>query len=195
MIAPLFDNAKLNVEPFPHLKIPALLHEEDAQLALNWLHTNAPWELRVEHFYEQEEFSLLESSSLPDEVKFLLMPSFIEPIREAIRTNFGLAELPTVADVNAHRLTPGQTIRVHNDFIDGEETHRLLVQLNSGWTTENGGLLMLFNGPTPEELHSIIMPKHRSAFAFQISHRSFHAVSQIKAGKRYTLVYSFREHS
>ncbi len=192
MISPVFDDSKLNITPFPHLKIPVFLNEEGAQLALNWLHAKAPWRLRIEHFYEQEEFSLLEVS-LADEVKFLVMPAFIDPIREAIRSNFGLADLPTVVDVNAHRLTSGQTIRVHNDFIEGEETHRLLVQLNDGWTTENGGLLMLFDGPAPEELHSIIMPRHRSAFAFEISHRSFHAVSQIKAGERFTLVYSFRE--
>jgi len=188
----MFTDARHHAAPFPHLRIRTILSEDDADRALNWLRYDAPWTLRIEDFYEQEEFSLL-GTNLPSEMSFLMDRSFAVPIRESISSHFQLSRLLTLVDVCAHRLTPGQTIRVHNDFIEGAETHRLLVQLNSGWEKEKGGLLMLFSGPTPEEIHSIILPRHRSGFAFEISHRSFHAVSQIKDEERYTLVYSFRE--
>ena len=53
-------------------------------------------------------------------------------------------------------------------------------------------MLMLF-GPSPENLAAIFEPTHRSAFGFEISERSFHAVSTIRDGERFTLVYTFRE--
>ena len=191
MIAPVFESAKISGVPFPHARIPKILPEDEAEDVLKWLNGAAPWRLRIEHFYEQEEFSLLQSQ-IGDSIKFLVEPSFVDPIREFIRTNFDLTTALTLVDINAHRLTPGQTIRVHNDFIDGEETHRLLIQVNGGWTKEQGGLLMLFSGSTPEEFHSAILPRHRSGFVFEISPHSYHAVSQIKNGRRYTLVYTFR---
>ena len=191
MTTPVFTGLKYSETPFPHARIPCLLPAGDAGAMLAWLEARAPWKLRIEHFYEQYEFSLL-TSDLSDEVKSLVQSSFIETLREEIRRVFRLPADLDLIDVNAHRLTGGQTIRVHNDFIEGEETHRLLVQLNSGWTLENGGLLMLFNSGEPEDVSSLILPKHGSAFAFEISPRSFHAVSQIKDGERYTIVYSFR---
>ena len=55
-----------------------------------------------------------------------------------------------------------------------------------------GGLLMLFRSEAPESVHSALLPTHGSGFAFEISANSFHAVSSIRTGERYTLVYTFR---
>ena len=51
---------------------------------------------------------------------------------------------------------------------------------------------MLFGSDAPESLHSVLLPTHGGSFAFEISANSFHAVSSIKIGERYTLVYTFR---
>ena len=91
------------------------------------------------------------------------------------------------------RLVVGQTIRVHNDYIGGAETHRMLVQLNRGWDAANGGLLMLFDSDRAEDVSAVIIPRHGSALAFAISPKSFHAVSTIVSGARFTLVYTFRK--
>jgi hypothetical protein len=72
-----------------------------------------------------------------------------------------------------------------------EETHRLLIQLNTGWEPKQGGLLMLFGSDSPESLQHVILPAHDSGLAFEISPSSFHAVSTIKRGVRYTIVYTF----
>ena len=75
----------------------------------------------------------------------------------------------------------------------GQETYRLLVQLNRGWHDEQGGMLMLFSSASPDDVRRIIRPLHGSAFAFRITPQSFHAVSTVRSGERFTLVYSFRE--
>jgi Rps23 Pro-64 3,4-dihydroxylase Tpa1-like proline 4-hydroxylase len=186
-----FSNAGFSDAPFPHLRIPSILSQNHANTLLNWLSLKAPWKLRVEDFYEQDEFSFL-SGNLGEEVRTLVEPSTVDFVRRELRKAFSLSEDLTLVDINAHRLTPGQTIRIHNDFIEGQETHRLLIQLNNGWSQENGGLLMLFHGAAAEDVSNIILPRHGTGFAFEISPRSFHAVSKINNGERYTIVYSFK---
>ena len=93
--------------------------------------------------------------------------------------------------ITAHKLNRTQRIRVHNDARPGGETHRLLIQLNRGWDEAYGGLLMLFGGPEVETLSHVIVPVSRSAFGFEITEASHHAVSKVYQGDRYTLVFSF----
>ena len=171
-------------EPFPHLAIPAILSPAAANRVLAWLQTDAPWRLRVESFYEQYEFSLVSEGAGED---------MVEAVRTLICEHFAISGDLALVDVSAHKLTTTQTIRIHNDWIGGEETHRVLIQLNDRWSVANGGLLMLFGSRAPEDVRLVIEPTHGSGFAFEISDRSFHAVSTIKGGERFTLVYTFRD--
>ncbi len=191
MTLPTFERARASTDPFPHVRVPGILALEAADRALRWLRTRAPWVLRVESFYEQYEFSLL-ATELDVEVADFVSPALIEIISEELQGRFAVEEGLVLVDVGAHRLTAGQTIRIHHDYLDGQETHRLLIQLNDGWSAERGGLLMLFASEAPESLRHIITPTHASGFAFEISPSSYHAVSTIRDGERYTLVYTFR---
>ena len=110
-----------------------------------------------------------------------------------MRNAFNIQGKFHVTEIAAHRLVRGQTIRMHNDYIDGKETHRLLIQLNHGWKLEQGGVLMIFGSRSPEDVRRTLKPVHCSGLVFEISPSSFHAVSQIKDRERYTLVYSFKE--
>ena len=101
------------------------------------------------------------------------------------------ARLSEKIDCTVHKLVPGQRIRIHNDFIPGEETHRLLIQLNRGWHDDQGGFLMLFNSADPSDVHRVLSPSHDSVVGFAISESSNHAVSTIHGGERFTLVFSF----
>jgi Rps23 Pro-64 3,4-dihydroxylase Tpa1-like proline 4-hydroxylase len=154
------------------------------------LEQEAPWRLRVASFYEQWEVHV-DPVAAPVDVRALLAADTVEHLSRLMFQPLEATSLK-LTEVTAHKLLPGQTIRVHNDYLGEGETHRLLVQLNRGWADEQGGLLMLFGSASPEDVRRILRPTHQSAMAFAISAQSFHAVSTIRTGERYTLVYSFR---
>jgi Rps23 Pro-64 3,4-dihydroxylase Tpa1-like proline 4-hydroxylase len=191
MMRPDFSAAKFSSDPFPHMRIQRILRRETADRALGWMRTKAPWALRVESFYQQYEFSFLSIDPEP-EVRGLVTPPFIEVVRRALAKVFSVEEELDLVDIGAHLFRPGQTIRIHNDYLEGEETHRLLIQLNAGWDVKQGGILMLFGDRNPESLAKSISPTHGSGFAFEISQASFHAVTSITEGERFTLVYTYR---
>ncbi|WP_426409233.1 cyclophane-containing peptide 2OG-Fe(II) oxygenase YhhC [Bradyrhizobium ganzhouense] len=190
MITLDFNRAAASNKPFPHALLPIAIPRDASNAALSWLVSEAPWDLRVEDFYVQHEFSLL-NVALGDAIAPLASGAFIDQVREFLERTFSLDRTLHLVDVNAHRLTSKQVIRVHNDYIEGAETHRFLIQLNTGWTAAQGGLLMLFEEDNVETVRQVLLPQHGSGFAFEISPRSFHAVSEIRHGERYTLVYTF----
>jgi Rps23 Pro-64 3,4-dihydroxylase Tpa1-like proline 4-hydroxylase len=181
--------AEVTSAPFPHFYAEGVLDLEIAEAALRWFEAAAPWKLTVADFYEQHEFSLLHATP-PPEVASLCDCRSIDHLREEVGKLFG-AELGEPVHVTVHKLTVGQRIRIHNDYIPGRETHRVLIQLNRGWSDELGGMLMLFGGPRPEDVRKIVPPVHRAALGFAISTDSHHAVSTVYSGERYTIVYSF----
>ena len=176
-------------QPFPYVVSPESLDPDVSCRILAWLESAAPWRLVETDFYEQFEFSLSDSQPSP-ELAFLRSSDFLAAVKARMASLFGTA-LGDRVDATAHRLVPGQRIRLHNDFIAGAETHRLMIQLNRGWKDENGGFLFFFNSADPADLHKIFRPVHNSAVAFAITPESYHAVSALHAGERYTLVYSF----
>ena len=109
------------------------------------------------------------------------------------RTRCSSSASAALASSAAHKLLAKQTIRIHNDFLDGDERYRLLVQLNRGWTDAQGGMLMLFASGCSTDVRRVLRPVHGSMFAFEISPASYHAVSTVHSGERYTLVYSFKD--
>jgi Rps23 Pro-64 3,4-dihydroxylase Tpa1-like proline 4-hydroxylase len=175
--------------PFPCFTVDEVISEELEQALLVWLESEAPWRLAVMDFYEQYEFDF-EDVELPSNLKPLFSENTLLNLRQGMEALLG-ASLRSHVEITAHRLKRSQRIRIHNDARPDGETHRFLIQLNRGWTQEHGGLLMLFRGPQVETLDDIILPTSRSAFGFEISTASYHAVSQVHQGDRYTIVFSF----
>ena len=94
-------------------------------------------------------------------------------------------------EVTAHKLVPDQTIRIHNDYIAGGESHRLLLQLNRSWEPANRRVSDVLHRTEPETVSEVVEPINGSVQGFAISPRSYHAVSTVHRGERFTLVYSF----
>ena len=174
--------------PFNYFTTPEIFSNGFDLELLEWLETYDAWKLVKKDFYEQYEFSLLDAQ-LPPHLSFFQQSS-LQIVKTKIEEIFQ-TRLSNKIDFNVHKLVAGQRIRIHNDFIEGQETHRLIIQLNCGWSDENGGLLLLFNSDNPSDIHKIITPVHNSGLAFKISPDSNHAVSTVYGGGRYTLVYSF----
>ena len=176
-------------DPFPYVLSLESLEWDASYQVLAWFESGAPWRLVETDFYEQFEFSLLDAQ-LPPELIFLQTPDFLTTVRSRVADLFGTV-LGERVDVTAHRLVPGQRIRLHNDFIACAETHRLLIHLNRDWKDENGGFLLFFRSGNPSGTPKVFRPVHNSAVAFAITPESYHAVSALYAGERFTLVYSF----
>jgi Rps23 Pro-64 3,4-dihydroxylase Tpa1-like proline 4-hydroxylase len=175
--------------PFKHFSMTETIPLKAQNQYLTWLEDYAPWRLIETNFYEQYEFSLLQQE-FPEPIAQLAAPETLDSLRRNVASLFNTT-LSERVDVTAHKLLPGQTIRIHNDFISGEETHRILVQLNRGWNDDLGGLLMLFSGPEPDQLNKVVPPKSGTIQGFEISSKSHHAVSTVHGGERFTIVYSF----
>jgi hypothetical protein len=184
------DSAKVEFEPFPHFSIGTVLPKAVIACVFEWFQDTHVWKLVETDFYEQYEFSLL-SVDLPEQIKFLISKAAIQYIEQMYIDEFGVNALELV-DIVAHKLVNEQRIGVHNDYINGEETHRMVLHINPLWKEENGGLLLLFNSSKTEDLSKIIKPIDNTAFGFEISRNSHHAVSKIYDYTRYTIVYTFR---
>lgn len=184
-----FGTPDLIEDPFPHFCATDVLAETMQAALLRWFRTGAPWRLVETDFYEQWEFSLLHAK-LPEALSPLVRPDALAELRSVVEQQFGttLGERMTAV---AHRLLPGQRIGIHNDYLPGEETHRITIQINQELTDDDGGLFLLFNSFDPGDVHSILRPISGTAIGFEISERSHHAVSRIHGGERYTLVFSF----
>lgn len=177
------------ITPFKFFLARQAFTAELSAVFLEWLESKAPWQLVEASFYEQYEFSLLDVT-LPNELRDAFSSTSISYLNNLVATAFDV-RLDERFDATAHKLVPGQRIRIHNDYVPGRETHRVLIQLNRGWVDDNGGILMFFNSPNPVDVAHVFRPTHNSCVAFEISPLSLHAVSTIHSGHRFTLVFSF----
>ncbi|WP_439697399.1 cyclophane-containing peptide 2OG-Fe(II) oxygenase YhhC [Mucilaginibacter sp. AW1-7] len=174
--------------PFPHFSIDRVLLNDSATELLAWFETTDLWSFTKTNFYTQYEFSLV-SLDLPEPLKFLNREATLNYLSENFGAHFGKSL--KVIDITVHKLINGHKMGVHNDFIGSAETHRLVVQINDHWSDEKGGYLMLFNSKAPTDVAKIIRPLHNTGIGFEISDRSYHAVSAVHDFTRYTLVYTF----
>ncbi len=143
-------------KPFPYLVSPEAFSKDVSLEILEWFESDAPWKLVETSFYEQYEFSFADAQ-VPAQLSFLQEEIFLGELKTRIEHLFQ-ATLSNRIDLTAHKLIPGQRIRIHNDFIPGQETHRLLIQLNRRWTDDDGGFLLLFNSPDPGDVHKVFRP-------------------------------------
>ena len=175
--------------PFPHFISTQIFPPAVHQAILAWLMGEKSWKLRETDFYEQHEFTL-QAVSPPPQLAFLTAPAFLTTLRIDIGRLLS-AEFTERTEVCAHKLVPGQRIGIHNDYIPGGETHRLLIQLTATKEPEAGGLLMFFNNQDARDVSKVFRSAGNSAVGFAIGPQSHHAVSKQHQGERFTLVYSF----
>ncbi len=180
--------------PFPHAVVADFFEPDVCQRLLEWLEENDRWRGRVaDEFYNIEEM-VVTADELPRELAFLLEPSFLAKLRRQMRGFFGV-EFQELTTLRLHKLANGCRIRVHTDFGTEPDTHRLVVHLTRDWEVERGGILMFLDAAHLGELHEAhrdYVPVPGLAVGFEISERSYHAVTEVLDGERYTLCYSFR---
>ena len=182
------DSLRIFHEPFPHFTATAILDEDSIAALLSWFEAAASWKLVETDFYEQHELER-DREERQKPLDFLTNRDFLEKVREEAS---GLFSVPFAERVEwtVHKLLAGQRIRIHNDLLDGGETHRVILHMNRGWSLSKGGFLMFFNSPDPADVHRVLVPQNGSLVGFEISEKSRHAVSLVVAGERFAIVYS-----
>lgn len=184
--------AQRTEQPFPHFACAGSLDVAMAEPLLRWLEDDAPWRVFTDDFYEFEGVNLRDTELTAD-LKVLVGDAFLDGVRRDFERIFD-TRLGPRAGVAVQRMLPGRDIGVHTDFGPERQTHRLVVQLNRGWTLAQGGLLVLLDEARPERItdrHCLYLPEHRSIVGFEISERSYHMVTRVREGARYSLCISF----
>lgn len=188
-----FPSVQLQQTPFAHFFVPNFCDDSLACRLLDWFESGADWKSRkMEKFYRYSDINL-RTSDLPEDMAFLTDDSFVDYLRYEVGKSFGIM-LEGYVDITAHRLAAGDRIRTHSDWVALRFTHRMLIQVNRGWRPGQGGVLGLLDrdpksGGRPRV--KSIEPAHRSGFAFEVSETSFHRVTRVVKGERYTLIFSF----
>lgn len=187
----VLENVQERRTPFPHFVSMQAFDRAVADAAYAWLHAHAHWHHHVSTFFDQHERGLIDAD-LPRELRdALVSPAVLRLLRQRMETLFAVS-MADVFDVVAHRLVPGQGIGLHTDRPSaGDETHRLVINLGREFDDSQGGHLILFHGRDPDDFACAFRSIHNTAVGLEMSERSYHAVADVIAGIRYTIVYSF----
>ncbi len=183
----------LEKSPFLHVVIPNCIDENLAASLLEWFETKAVWQHRAINDFYQLLFLDFRDVRLPENLRILVDDLSLKDLRMRAARLLG-ARLGSKVNVTARKMLPGYHVKVHTDYGERHQTHQIVVHLNRGWEARNGGLLLMLahEVPTPDLKNlRCYAPCHRRAIFFEISPDSFHAVSKIIAGERYTLCFTF----
>lgn len=178
-----------NYEPYKYFFCNSAFTKDVSAAILEWLKTSAPWKRVNETFYDQYEFSVYDAK-IPTTAGFLISSDFKKKVKRFAEHTFDAA-LADEIDIVAHKLINGDTIKIHNDYIEGRESHRILFNFNDNWCEENGGYFMVFSSPDPDNIQDLFLPINGSMHGFEISRNSHHAVSKVYNNTRYSIIYSF----
>lgn len=193
---PLADTtrAEVHASPFPHLTVTDLLAPEDAEAVLGWLERFDGWTSKSDQHYKSDvhHFAV---DRLPEDLAAVLTPDKLAAVRDLMETSFGVRFRPDYF-LLANRYVPGDGTAVHSDFNPDTShpyffTHRLIAYYNRSWEEADGGVLGLFAGQDPASLAVQHPPLHNTAAGMAMSESSFHAVSALRGGLRYCLIFSF----
>ena len=130
-----------------------MLDQDSVSSLLDWFAVAASWKLVETDFYEQHELERGEDAPMKP-LDFLTNRSFLEKVRKEAGSLFAESFSERV-EWTVHKLLPGQRIRIHNDLLDGGETHRVILHMNRGWSLSKGGFLMFFNSPDPADVQRV----------------------------------------
>jgi len=192
-----FDGAVVEASPFRHFTIENFIDEDLSSSLLRWFEQEADWNARSIAGLGTLSSVDLHTSNLGHQLDFLTGEPFLSHVRRHMSELFG-TKLEGFVDLTANRMTQSQEIGLHNDVSTLPPafrfTHRLVIYLNHQYSEEHGGALRLANTLSKSQLapsQKRILPVHRSAFGFEISESSYHAIEPVRKGTRYNLSFTF----
>ena len=150
------------------------------------------WERIKTDFYLQDEYTLKwDDATLMAHLRRLVEVFSSIGMQNWIARSMGcvVALPPTVV---AHRLRPGDYIGFHNDYRSDGEAVRLVLMLGNA-AEESGGVFVALgeSEKSEHEVLEVVIPKHNRLLSFCISRRSYHLVTEVTAGDRYSIIFSY----
>lgn len=171
--------------PFEHCVISNWLTKTEEISVLETLEQDIGWKRQRAHFYTHSsvdlsqvepssDFSPICSREKLSTLKLLMEQTFHRSFCNEIR-------------VWIHKMTPGDGIGIHNDNCDSEL--RVVLQLNRGWHAHQGGLSVFLSRKRSDFIERIYLPVSNSVIAFPTTRASYHAVTDVMEGTRFSIVY------
>lgn len=146
------------------------------------------WAEARQAFYLQREIDLKDSPYYKT-----LFDTRVRQEMANAASQFFSARLRADFDIAAHKMVKGDYIGVHTDENSHGETHRMTVTLNDQWAASDGGVLLSLNGGSLSSIRDAWLPTGNNGFLFEVSERSFHAVTPIVGDRaRYSLILTFK---
>jgi hypothetical protein len=183
-----FETAVPRTAPFPHFVSPQFYTPSFADTLLTWLESKAAWQLKETVLFEQHQLGFSDFKHCR-EIQGLWDGTVLARMRDRVSNAFGVAVSSRI-NISAHKLVPGQFGGIHTDNVPGE-THRVVVQLNRGRAADSGGNLVFLSGPSPNDLAIAFKQVSNSAAGFLLGEGSYHAITRVKTGTRFTIIYTF----
>jgi hypothetical protein len=167
--------------PFPHVIAAGVLSSKAEASALSILRT-LQWQERTNGFYRVNVAASAEQLANLSELPALAaMIQEMKPLLEAqLQINLG-----NDATMVAQLYDGNSIIGFHTDHAEGGV--RLVLNLNENWQISDGGIWVLANRAAADQA-LFLPPLSNTAFAFQTSARSFHALTRRSVGNSYALI-------
>jgi hypothetical protein len=182
-------HAEKRTTPYDHSLLDDVLPCADA--LLEWLEQTSRWHEHRQGFYNADVISL-DAIEPPHICNALLNHDGRIQLESAASEMFGRT-LRLHGPICAHRLTAGQGIGIHTDTpLPGEETHRIVLLLARDRAFQDGGHFVMLSDRVPHSARLIVPLQHNTAIAFRLTSNSYHAVTTIVRGTRFSVVASFR---
>jgi len=159
--------------PFVCFTVDRAFSETDCELLEGLFEGGDPWQRRDGAFYR----------CFLRDVTRELAPEFRATVVARMRE---ITSMPLAArvGVTAQRMVPGDRIGIHSDRpLVGFEVARLVVQMNAGWRSEDGGVLRLYDGDQSRPVRSV-EPRYNRAFGFLLHEDSHHSVDEVTRERR-----------
>lgn len=158
-----------------------------------WLRKRRPWKSTDGGFYRSDEWGVSGGAELPEEGPGDAPAPIWRCWAERCAARLFGEPLVLHEPIALHRLLPGHGVGIHTDQpLPGEETHRIVITFCEPRAPAAGGHFVLLDGDRPQDAFALIPLRTNAAVAFRLGKASYHAVTSVRAGARYSVVMSFR---
>jgi Rps23 Pro-64 3,4-dihydroxylase Tpa1-like proline 4-hydroxylase len=189
------DSLQYRETPYRYFTGPKFYNPATAAQLLEVCEANTCWEDSLRSYYRIQRCRIrshisVVNKGVGDIFPLLANSDNLCEIRERVETWFDTKIC--IVDVAVNRMTPGHWIGVHNDHWPNDPpSYRMVIWLTRLWTTGMGGETLILKTSKASTVVETLKPLHNSLWIFETGRSSYHAVSPVLSGVRFTVAYEF----